>query len=84
MFKFLIVEAAARRCGRLCVRTQRWTQVASEAVKWKKEAFQLVLTEGFPDSLEMYKIAIWAVAIAFAEAKVQTLETIEGAMEKDD
>lgn len=55
-----------------------------DAVKLKKEAFQLVLTEGSPDSLEMCRRARRAVAIAFAEAKVQTWEKFGESMEKDD
>uniref|UniRef100_A0A8C6KS93 Endonuclease/exonuclease/phosphatase domain-containing protein n=1 Tax=Nothobranchius furzeri TaxID=105023 RepID=A0A8C6KS93_NOTFU len=77
LFRASIVEAADRSCGRRIVgacrggnpRTRWWTPAVRDAVKLKKESYQVFLACGTPEAADGYRQSKWNAARVVAEAK---------------
>ncbi|XP_055362025.1 uncharacterized protein LOC129603656 [Betta splendens] len=91
MFSVSIVNAAARSCGRRVSgacrggnpRTRWWTPEVRDAIKLKKESYQVWLTCRTPEAADGYRQAKRAAACAVAEAKTRAWEEFGEAMEED-
>ena len=65
MFRTSVVEVAAQSCGRKVIgacwcgnlRIRWWRPVVKEAIKLKKEAFQVWLAQGSPEAADGYRRA---------------------------
>ena len=91
MFSSSIVNAAVRSCGRKVSgacrggnpRTRWWTPEVRDAVRLKKESYQVMLACGTPEAVDGYREAKRAAARAVAEAKTRSWEEFGEAMEED-
>ncbi|KAK3562735.1 hypothetical protein QTP86_006512 [Hemibagrus guttatus] len=91
MFSSSIVDAAIQSCGRKVsgasrggnLRTQWWTLEVRDAVKLKKESYQVWLARGTPEAAEAYWQAKRTTAVVVSEAKTRVWEEFGEAMEKD-
>uniref|UniRef100_A0A8C6KY55 Reverse transcriptase domain-containing protein n=1 Tax=Nothobranchius furzeri TaxID=105023 RepID=A0A8C6KY55_NOTFU len=91
LFRASIVEAADRSCGRRIVgacrggnpRTRWWTPAVRDAVKLKKESYQVFLACGTPEAADGYRQSKRNAARVVAEAKTRAWEEFGETMEQD-
>uniref|UniRef100_A0A3P9GYB4 Reverse transcriptase domain-containing protein n=1 Tax=Oryzias latipes TaxID=8090 RepID=A0A3P9GYB4_ORYLA len=91
MFSTSIVSAAARSSGHKVSgachggnpRTRWWTPEVRDAVKLKKESYQVWLGCGTPEAADRYRQSKRAAARTVAEAKTRVWEEFGEAMKKD-
>uniref|UniRef100_A0A8C6Q7E1 Endonuclease/exonuclease/phosphatase domain-containing protein n=1 Tax=Nothobranchius furzeri TaxID=105023 RepID=A0A8C6Q7E1_NOTFU len=91
LFRASIVEAADRSCGRRIVgacrggnpRTRWWTPAVRDAVKLKKESYQVFLACGTPEAADGYRQSKRNAARVVAKAKTWAWEEFGETMEQD-
>nr|XP_054599407.1 uncharacterized protein LOC129163984 isoform X1 [Nothobranchius furzeri] len=82
LFHASIVEVADRSCGRRIVgacrggnpRTRWWTLAVRDAVKLKKESYQVFLACGTPEAADGYRQSKWNAARVVTESKTRAWE----------
>uniref|UniRef100_A0A8C6NIQ5 Reverse transcriptase domain-containing protein n=1 Tax=Nothobranchius furzeri TaxID=105023 RepID=A0A8C6NIQ5_NOTFU len=91
LFRASIVEAADRSCGHRIAgacrggnpRTRWWTPAVRDAVKLKKESYQVFLACGTPEAADGYRQSKRNAARVATEAKTRAWEEFGETMEQD-
>uniref|UniRef100_A0A8C6LI15 Endonuclease/exonuclease/phosphatase domain-containing protein n=1 Tax=Nothobranchius furzeri TaxID=105023 RepID=A0A8C6LI15_NOTFU len=91
LFRDSIVEAADRSCGRRIIgacrggnpRTRWWTPAVRDAVKLKKESYQVFLACGTPEAADGYQQSKQNAAQVVAKATTRAWEEFGETMEQD-